>query len=651
MTIAIEDAGAERGLLVLLRGDTPRIEAEARTGRQAVEVTLRQETVTPAHLPVSLLHTVVRTRQSVILDDASAQNPFSADEYLRRKHARSVLCLPLVKQTELIGVLYLENNLAPHVFTPARIAVLELLSSQAAISLENARLYAELIHENHERRMAEDALRASEERWRNLFESAPVGVALIGPHGRYVATNPAFQQMIGYAEADLRRRSPADITHEDDRATTEAIIRARVAGDPVTHRVEKRYRRSDGGVIWAEVSTFSVPIVGSAPLFAAAVVDITDRKRAEEDLRRSEASLTEAQRISHTGNWRWNVGTGWVTGSVEHFRIFGFDPAATHSSYPAFLDRVHPDDRPSLEQTIDRAVRERSIFDVEYRIVLPDRSVRHLQTMGHPAIADTADLEFVGTVMDITSRKHADEALRNLQAELAHVARLTTMGELAASLAHEISQPLAAIVAHGNAGLHWLSHDKPAIDEVRDSLSRIVQDGVRAADVIRGLRALVMKSEPRLIRLDIDETIREVLALARGELQRHLVVLHTDLSAGDQPIRGDRIQLQQVLLNLIMNAIHAMRGVTDRMRELTVSSALTDPGSVLVAVEDTGTGLDPAIAQRIFEPFFTTKPDGLGMGLSICRSLVEAHGGHLWATPRTPHGTALRFTVPIGKKT
>ena len=225
MTIALEDAGAERGLLVLLRGDTPRIEAEARTDRKAVEVTLRQETVTPADLPVSLLHTVIRTQQSVILDDASAQNPFSADDYIRQKHARSVLCLPLVKQAKLIGVLYLENNLAPHVFTPARIAVLELLSSQAAISLENARLYTDLINENRDRQKAEDALRASEERWRSLFENVPVGVALIGPHGRYVAANPAFQQMIGYSEADLRRRSPADITHEDDRAATEAIIR------------------------------------------------------------------------------------------------------------------------------------------------------------------------------------------------------------------------------------------------------------------------------------------------------------------------------------------------------------------------------------------------------------------------------------------
>ena len=314
---------------------------------------LRQETVTPADLPVSVLHTVIRTLQSVILDDASAQNPFSADEYIRQKHARSILCLPLVKQAKLVGVLYLENTLASHVFTPARIAVLELLSSQAAISLDNARLYAELINEIRDRQSAENALRTSEERWRSLFENVPVGVALIGSHGRYVAANPAFQQMLGYSEAELLSRSPADITHEDDRAATEAILAARAAGDPTHHRVEKRYRRRDGGVIWAEVSAFPVPIAGSTPLFAAVVVDVTDRKRAEDELRRSEASLTEAQQISHTGSWRWTVGTGEASWSAEHFRIFALDPATTQPSYATFMDRVHADDRPAFEQALE----------------------------------------------------------------------------------------------------------------------------------------------------------------------------------------------------------------------------------------------------------------------------------------------------------
>ena len=633
MTIALEHAGAERGLLILIRGDTLRIEAEARTDDKTIEVTLRQEPVTPAALPEAVLHTVIRTQHSVIVDDASAQNPFAADAYVRQTHARSVLCLPLVKQAKLIGVLYLENNLASHVFTPARISVLELLASQAAISLENAGLYAEL--------------KVSEDRWRNLFENDPVGVALTGSDGRYVAVNPAFQRMLGYAEAELISRSPADITHEEDRAATEAILAARADGDPATYRVEKRYRRKDGGVIWAETSAFMAPVVVGGPLFAAVVVDITDRKHAEEELRRSEASLAQAQQISRTGSWRWYVGTGEVSGSTEHIRIFGFDPGTAQPSHATFMERIHPEDRPALEQALDQAVRARSRFQHEYRIVLPDGSVNYLQSVGQPDITESGNLEFFGTVMDITERRRADEALRDAQAELTRVARLTTMGELVASIAHEINQPLAAVAANGDACLRWLDRDTPDFGEARDSVLRIVRDARRAGGVIRGLRALARKSGPELAKLDIDDAIREVLALTRTELQRHGVVLNTDLDAGGRLVSGDRVQLQQVLLNLIMNGIEAMQAVTDRTKELTVSSVSEEPGRVLVAVEDTGPGLDPAIAQRVFEPFFTTKSEGLGMGLSICRSIVEAHGGHLWARPRAPHGTALYFTIPF----
>ncbi len=506
MTIALEHAGAQRGLLILMQGDTPHIEAEATTDQKAVVVTVRQEVVTPAVVPESLVHTVIRTRQSVIVDDALAHNPFSTDDYIREKRARSVLCSPLVKQAKLIGVLYLENNLASHVFTPARIALLELLASQAAISLENARLYGELT--------------VSEERWRNLFESVPVGVSMIGLDQRYVAVNPAFQKMTGYTEAELRLLSPIDITHEDDQSATGAIIAISATAQSYATRIEKRYRRKDGGVIWAEVDAFLAPIAGSGPFLAAVSVDITERKLAE-------------------------------------------------------------------------------------------------------------------------------EALRAAQADRERMARLTTMGELTASIAHEINQPLAAIVTQSKSALRFLDRDEPDLDEARDALSCIARDGMRAAGVIRGLRALAKKSTPQLAKLDIDDVIREVLALAGGELRRHDVVLHADLAADERPVMGDRVQLQQVLLNLIMNGVEAMREITERTRELTVSSRLAEPSSVLVAVEDTGTGLDPTVAERMFQPFFTTKPDGLGMGLAICRSIVEAHGGRLWVSPRAPHGADVRFTVPL----
>ena len=506
MLIAIEHAGAERGLLVLLRGDAMQIEAKARTDEKMVEVTARQEAVTPAEIPESLLHTVIRMRQSVILDDASAENPFSADDYIREKRPRSILCLPLVKQTQLIGVLYLENNLASHVFTPARISLLELLASQAAISLENARLYGELT--------------MSEERWRKFFESVPVGVNMVGLNGRYVAVNPAFQRMTGYSEAELRSLTPVDITHEDDRASTEAIIAAQLTSQPFVQHREKRYLRKGGGVIWTEVDAFLAPVAGTAPLLASVAVDITERKLAE-------------------------------------------------------------------------------------------------------------------------------EALRDARADLERMARVTTMGELTASIAHEINQPLGAVVTQSAAGLRWLNRDVPDLDEVRHALSCIMRDGRRAADVVSGLRALAKKSGPRVTKLDIDDVIRQVLDLVRGELFRHDVALRTELAAEDRPVTGDRVQLQQVLLNLIMNGVEAMRGVTERNRELAVTSAPVQPGSVLVAVEDTGMGLDPAFAKRMFQPFFTTKPDGLGMGLVICRSIIEAHGGRLWVSPRAPHGANVRFTIPL----
>ena len=244
-------------------------------------------------------------------------------------------------------------------------------------------------------------------------------------------------------------------------------------------------------------------------------------------------------------------------------------------------------------------------------------------------------------------REKAEDALRDAQAELTRAARLTTMGELAASLGHELRQPLAAIMMNASATLRWLNREPPNLQEARDAATRIVGDAKHADDVIVGLFALATKSGPHLTILEIDAVVQEVLVLTRGELQRHGVTLRTDLTTGGRRILGDRVQLQQVLLNLIVNGIDAMKTVTGRARELTVSSTFSEPGSVLVTVEDTGTGVDPAIAQRVFEPFFTTKAEGLGMGLSICRSIVEAHEGRLSVSPRASHGTAVCFTIPV----
>ena len=283
MRTAIEHAGAERGLLILPHGEEHRIAAEARTGRDGVDVQLQHALVTPSDLPDSLLRYVIRTQESVILDNASTQNLFSQDEYVLQRRPRSVLCLPLVKQVKLVGILYLENSLAPRVFTPKRLGMLELLASQAAISLDHARLYAELTQENSDRRKAEEALRASEERWRKLFENSSAGIALVTPDGRYMAANLTLQKMLGYTEAELQRLNALELTHEEGRAATETIRAESVGGQRRDYRIEKRYRRKDNNVIWADVSGTLVPATGSTPaFFAAVIVDITERKRAEE---------------------------------------------------------------------------------------------------------------------------------------------------------------------------------------------------------------------------------------------------------------------------------------------------------------------------------------------------------------------------------
>jgi PAS domain S-box-containing protein len=668
MVIALEHAGAERGLLILPHGEELLIAAEARTGREGIGVQLQGALVTPSELPGSLLHYVIRTQESVILDDASTQNLFSQDEYVRQRRPRSVLCLPLVKQAKLMGVLYLENNLAPRVFTPKRLAMLELLVSQAAISLDHARLYADLTQENSDRRKAEEALRASEERWRKLFENSSAGIALVTPDGRYIAANLALQKMLGYTEEELQSLTSLEVSHEEDRAATEAILAESAEGQRRDYRIEKRYRCKDGNVIWADVSSTLVPATGDAPaFFATVVVDITERKRAEEELGRSEAYLAQGQRISHTGSWGWHVATGSLYWSKEHYRIFNYDPETTKPSYSLFMERIHPEDRFCFEEILNRAVRDKSDFEYDYRIVLPDRSIKFLRSVGQALVNPSGELEFIGTVMDITERKRAEEALQKAQAELAQVARVATLGELTASIAHEINQPLAAVVTNANASLRWLSRDSPNLDEACEAIRRIIRDGNRAGEVISRMRALFKKASAAKERLDINEAIEEVVILAQSEVRRNRVSLQTQL-ANDLPlILGDRIQLQQVILNLLINAIQAMSGVDEGPRELWVSSEkvteipgesekdkFTDKGladsewtHVLITVRDSGPGLDPNSLGRLFDAFYTTKPQGLGMGLAISRSIVEVHGGRLWARANAPRGAVFQFTLPI----
>jgi PAS domain S-box-containing protein len=510
LRIAVEHAGAERGLLILFSGDEPWIAAEATTGHSQVEITLRQTSVSSAALPESMLHTVFRTRESVILDDALVQNPFSADDYIGRERARSVLCLPLVKQSKLIGVLYLENKLASHVFTPSRISVLELLASQAAISLENARLYNDL--------------REREARIRRLVDSNIVGIVIWDVQGRIIEANQAFLDIVGYARADLAslrwtELTPAEWRDVDDQAFAELNATRTV------RPCEKEYFRKDGS---------RVPVLVARALFewkpdegVSFVVDMTDRKRAEERLRASEQRFLDAQM------------------------------------------------------------------------------------------------------------------------ELAHVTRVTTLGELTVSIAHEVNQPLAAVVANAEAALRWLRRGTPDVDAACRSVEWIIDDGNRASEVIRRIRALAKKTSLEKVPLDVNDVVRETIPLVQRELISHQIMLPLELAPALPTVLGDRVQLQQVIINLVMNGIEAMQSVTDRPRELVIRSRQDEKQQTLVSVTDCGVGISAENADRLFSAFFTTKSSGMGMGLSICRSIIEAHGGRLWATANIPHGATFQFTLPV----
>jgi len=530
MMIAVEHAGADRGLLILPHGEELRVAAEASTGRSGVEIELQDASVTPTVLPGSLLHYVIRTQESVILDDATTQNLFSDDDYVRQRRPRSVLCLPLVKQVNLVGILYLENNLAPRVFTVKRLAMLEMLASQAAISLDHARLYADLnrlnaqlTQENLDRKEAEEALRESEQRLQDILDNTAAIVFVKDLERCYILINREFERRFQVQRDQIRGKTDFDL---------------------MPYHVAELVRGHDRQVIEADV-----------PLQFEEIIP------------------------SHEGD--------------QYYVIVKF--------------------------------------------LLRGRT-------GKP-------YAICGIATDITERKQAEETLRQAQAELARVSRVTTMEQLAASIAHEVNQPLAAIVTSGNACLNWLSSSPPNLRKARNTVERIVRDGNRASDVLKHVRALVKGAPLTKSLVDVNEVIQEVLALVSGELRRHRVETSTELDFNLPSVMADFVQLQQVLLNLVMNAIESMATITDRPRVLSIQSVpygLDGRSAILVAVRDSGVGLSPEGTARVFEAFYTTKSEGMGMGLWICRSIIEAHGGQLSIQPNDGPGATFQFVLPAG---
>jgi PAS domain S-box-containing protein len=511
MSLALEHAGADRGLLILPSGDELRIEAEAKVVGGKIDVHLRQSHVAAGELPKSVLRQVFRTQDRVLLDDVAGQNPYSEDDYFRLNQSQSILCLPLTRLGNVVGILYLENNLTRHVFTPARIAVLNLLASQAAIALQNARLYRDLAER--------------ESKIRRLVEANIIGIFFSEIDGRITEANDEFLRIVGYDREDLAsgRLRWTDLTPPEwlDRDLLRWMTELKTTGS--LQPFEKEYFRKDGGRVPVLIGVASFE---SGSQGIAFVLDLTERKRAQAEARESE------------------------------------------------------------------------------------------------------------------------QRYREVQMELAHANRVATMGQLTASIAHEVKQPIGAAVAFAEAALRFLARRPPELEEVRESLEGILATSHRAGDVIDRIRTLIKKAPPRHERFDINEAIREVIELTRGEAMKDGVSVQTDLAHGLPVIEGDRVQLQQVILNLIMNAVESMRSVSDGTRELLISSRKAEPGGVLVGVRDSGPGLAPATLDRLFDAFYTTKPSGLGLGLSICRSIIETHGGRLWATANVPRGAIFEFTVP-----
>jgi PAS domain S-box-containing protein len=614
-----------------------------------------------------------------------------------------------------------------------------------------------------EQKRATQALRDSEEQWREAFEHNPVMYFMVDAGGSVLSVNSFGAGQLGYSVAELLGRSVLEVFREEDRELVRRKLAACVATPGQSRSWEVCKVRKDGSTIWVRENAKAVRRPGGL-IVLVACEDITERRRNEDRLQRSEAYLSEAQRLSQVGSFGWELATNRIIWSEETFRIFGYDPAVSPTLDMVF-ERIHPEDRAAVQLTIDKVKGGGLDFDHEYRLLMPDRTVKHVHVVARFTSNSAGDVEVVGAVMDVTAakeaetrirqiidtvpasiwtaradgsmtyvnkrvlqhvgmtmqevinsgwggqihpddyaqarsnwlsataerkpfesvlrvrrfdgeyrwfisralplldqagnilawygsetdihdRKLAEDALLKARADLAHVTRITTLGELSASIAHEVNQPLAAIVTNGEVGLRLLDSGVPDMAGVHDALKAMISDGRRASEIISRLRTLTMKTEMQKAELDLNEVVAEVVPLVRDEMLGKRVTLRLELAPALPAVLGDRVQLQQVIINLLVNAVDAMASVDGRPRELVIRSQRHGPGQVLIAVQDTGVGIDPQSARGIFEAFYSTKPSGMGMGLSICRSIVESHGGTIWASPNEGPGATFQFALP-----
>ena len=491
-----------------------------------------------------------------------------------------------------------------------------------------------------------EALRGTEAQWKEVFEHNPVMYFMVDATGTVLSVNTFGAAQLGYSVSELLGQSVLQVFFEEDRDMVLKSVAVCLENIGQTHSWEIRKVRKDGSALWVRENAKAVRRMDNRLIVLVACEDITERKEAENALRQSESYLAEAQRLSRTGSFGWRVASGEIVWSEETFRIFGIDraPFVTHDMV---FQRIHPDDRAGARQTIDRASRDGKDFNHGYRLLMPDGSIKYVHATAHAVTDASGSIEFVGAVTDITARRRAEEELHQAQAGLAHVTRVTALGELTASIAHEVNQPLAAVVTNAAACLRWLDRETPNLEEARGTVRSIIKDGSRAGEVIQRVRALVNKTAGQKVPLHINKVVNEVITLVQHELFSHRVLLRLELAPALPLVFADRIQLQQVILNLVINGIEAMQAVTGRPRELVIRTRQEEAHQILVTVKDCGVGIAAENADRLFNAFFTTKSSGMGMGLSICRSIIDAHGGQLSAAGNTGPGATFQFTLPL----
>jgi PAS domain S-box-containing protein len=564
--------------------------------------------------------------------------------------AEECLLVPFYVAGEAVGTIWAIMHSDRRKFDAEDDRVMASLGKFASSAYQSLIQVEDLKFQVSEREKAEAEVRelakGLEAKIRRLVEANVVGIVMWNLEGAITGANEAFLRMVQYDREDLSsgRVRWTDLTLAEWRGYDEGAI-AELKATGIFQPYEKEFFRKDGG---------RVPILIGGALFegsrnegVAFVLDLSEQKRAERALRRSEAFLAEGQHLGQIGSFSWRVATDEITWSAELYRIYELEMGVP-MTLELIRSRVHPEDISLIEKMkMVHQVREGGHdFEWHYRLLMPDHSIKYMHAVAHATRDQDGQLEYIASVQDVTARRLAEEARDKARSELAYVAKLMSLGTLAASIAHEVNQPLSGIITNANTCLRMLAADPPNVEGARETAQRTIRDGNRASEVITRLRALFSKKDVATESVNLNDAALEVIALSLADLQKNGVVLRPEL-ADDLPlVTGDRVQLQQVILNLLRNGSDAMSAVEDRPRQLVIRTEEEEGGHVRLTVQDAGMGVEPDGADRLFQPFYTTKSGGMGIGLSVSRSIIESHHGRLWATVNDGPGAAFSFSIP-----